>query len=201
MSCVLVQVIDGMLLEGEGTVTIIVESTNSPPRLACGVSPPGLMFSSQQLLSDLRGLSSVGVSATIDRQKVVQALVAERNSAIASTSGRSTLKTQALTTLAGIASDGMVIAGSRSHSIACSSVTTWDVGMSTDASPSYLNVSLLAFDPDGKLISYQIVTPPSRGTLYATTALPGRLLPLETDRAYLDIDNNLYEVGHLISIA
>ena len=169
------QVQDGMLEEAEAVITVNVIHLNAAPRLACEHSEAGLFEASWPFLSALTSQS--GRQGT-DHQAAIQALVAERDEAVAGDPLKLKARTSALDLLASKATQGQILAGPEtSYGLACSSQGSWRLPMARGQEDHHrvaLNVSLLAFDDDEfEGLLYQIVDLPKHGQLYASMAITG----------------------------
>lgn len=172
------QVSDGMGLSAEGSIAIEVAHVNAPPQPACE-SLDGGLFDDEDLLRSLRGLTSTAPASFVSREAATGLMIASRDVAIGEDPSRSSLRTQALERLTALAEEGAVVSGKSAFDLACSADGVWEMRMvpgvesSAAGEQQALSVSLLAFDRDGALgTTYKLLSPPTRGTLFATSALP-----------------------------
>ena len=164
-----------MLEEAEAVITVDVIHTNSAPRPACEAGAAGLFGDTWSGLNTLT--TELGRNSAPDRQEIIQALIAERDSAVAADPLKLAARTSALDLLASAAAQGSIIDGpGTAFDLACSSQGSWTLPMAPSQADSLtaLNVSLLAFDSDEfEGLTYRIAQSPENGVLYASTARVG----------------------------
>jgi hypothetical protein len=119
-----------------------------------------------------------------------------QDSAVLSDIYKTSPRTRALDQLSNLAERGGVIADRpTSYDVSCALQSVWSLGMAVASAPRALNISLLAFDRDEDTsTTYQVLELPTRGTLFATSALPGASYTQAAERAFLEIGDSFYQV-------
>lgn len=189
-----------MLLSSIGTITIDVLHLNAVPEPVCAALGAGLFTDGGPLWRALADLNSPATAADADRNATVATLLALRENAVLGDMFKSSPRTRALDQLGNLAARGSVIAeGSTSFDLACSLDGVWALGMAAPSAPrTPLNLSLLAFDRDEDgSTTYAVLEPPARGSLFATSALPGASYSQAEERTFLEIGDSFYQVCSL----
>jgi hypothetical protein len=194
-------VTDGMGLTSAAVVNITVRHINALPIPICDaravsseVGPP--FISSDELRRNLAGLSYRAGRGEISRNETAAGIVAEAAEAVSADIFKAALRTQALEYLAFFAGDGTLVDGPSAYDLACTADGTWDMEMGTSSSPRHLNVSLFAYDRDEEEgVTYRMVKVPSKGSLFATTGLPGTSYAQAEERSFLDVGGVLFQAG------
>jgi hypothetical protein len=194
-------VTDGMGLSSAAVVNITVTHINALPIPICDaravssqVGPP--FISSDELRRDLAALTDRARSAEISRNETAAGIVTEAAEAVAADIYKAELRTRALDLLAFFANDGTLIEGHSAYDLACSADGSWELDMGTSSDPHHLDVSLFAYDRDEEqAVTYRLVKAPLRGSLFATTALPGASYAQAKERSFLDVGGILFQAG------
>ena len=180
-------------------VSIMVTNVNIPPQLACNSTEAGL-FDSEWLIDKLQALGSRTYEFdAVDLGLIEAEVVEQRDTASVASGGRSNIRVETLTHISSLIQDELLISSSSAFDLACSSRKSWDLPMSTRAAPSWLNVSILAYDPtEAEAITYEVVSLPAWGSLYGTSTLPATSYGHSNERTYLQIGGAFYEVSAMM---
>lgn len=192
------QVTDGMLLSAVGTIIIDVVHLNAVPEPVCAPLNSGLFTDGSALWRSLADLNAPATAGDAERNVTVAALLQLRDDTVQGDIYKASPRTRALDQLGNLAARGGVIAeGPTSFDLACSLDGAWAIDMAAPTAPlAPLNLSLLAFDRDeGGSTTYAVLDPPTRGLLFATSALPGASYSQSAERTFLEIGDQFYQVS------
>lgn len=194
-----------MELSSLGTVSIEVVHINALPLPVCEDNRSQLLLD-DSLRAALKAMTNSSMSSPASAATAAEWLLAERDNAVIADRFRSQLRTQALDRLAGNVAGGRLLSsGNSSFSLACSVAGSWNLRMSDAGAgsaeegqaegESVLDIALLAFDRDEDVATtYRILSLPTRGNLFAATAVTGESFTSSAQRIFMEIGGSFYQV-------
>eukprot|EP00873_Tetraselmis_striata_P025523 jgi/Tetstr1/445787/TSEL_033434.t1 len=194
-------VMDGMGLSSAAIVDITVRHINSLPIPVCDLpavaAESGLpLIADAELRASLSNLADHNAMSRVSRNDTAAGLVLAGTEAVAGDIYKAESRTRALDLLSFFVREGTILDGPSAFEFACSSAGSWELEMGTAEAPHALDVSLLAFDRDeDQALTYHVVQPPLRGSLFATTALPGASYAQAQERTFLEVGSVLFQAG------